>query len=285
MAWSAALVRNTYGDTLITHGMGEPFRRSAKYYDAYYCKLLDYSKHVDCLERIFARQGLDGELVLLDLACGTGTHSLELARRGHKATGIDISPEMIEEARRKGRVVEHGKNAGFLVQDMRSLDVDGRFDAAICMFGGFGYLNTDQDLTGFFSGLRRHLKPRGLFLFEFWNIGGLKDSPYRTWRKVEIEDGVYYNLSESNYDHERGILEISMEHLVHRDGSVIDDFTEKHDMRIYSLQEIMRLLSADGFELLEALDEGDLESMAPSSKETFRIFAVARTKPGETTST
>lgn len=164
----------------------------------------------------------------------------------------------------------------FLVQDMRSLSPDGGFDAAICMFGGFGYLDTDEDLSRFFSGLLNVLVPGGLFLFEFWNIGGLKHTPYRTSRKVEMGEGAYYNLSESRYLPDRGILEISMQYLLTRESAVVEDFMEEHSMRIYSLSEIRRLLSVHGFSLLEAFDEKHLDRLIPPSKEAFRIFAVAQ---------
>jgi len=257
--------------------MGEPFHRSARYYDPYYLTFLDYGKQCDLLEVIFARHGFGENLRILDIACGTGTHCLELVRRGHACCGVDISPEMIAIAKKKAANDDSlVKDPVFLVQDMRSLSLDGGFDAAICMFGGFGYLDTDEDLSRFFSGLSSILLPGGLFLFEFWNIGGLKDTPYRTWRRVEIEEGTYHNLSESRYLPDRGILEISMQHLLTRESAVAEDFTEDHSMRIYSLSEIRRLLSLHGFRLLEAFDERHLDSFTPPSKETFRIFAVAK---------
>ncbi len=151
--------------------VGEAFRRSAKYYDAYYCQILNYPRQCDLLEQLFLRHGLKGSLSILDIACGTGTHCLELAGRGHHTVGVDISPEMIEEARRKASSLSMKKNPQFIVQDMREIGVGRKFDVAICMFGGFGYLDSDNDLSRFFSGLSKHLKPGGLFLFEFWNIG------------------------------------------------------------------------------------------------------------------
>jgi SAM-dependent methyltransferase len=256
--------------------VGAPFRRSARYYDAYYGQILDYPKQCGLLERLFERQGLKATLSILDIACGTGTHCLELAGRGHGVVGVDISPEMIEEARRKASSSSLAKKPAFVVQDMRKLHLGRKFDVAICMFGGYGYLDTDQDLARFFTRLSRHLNPGGLFLFEFWNIGGLKDSPYRTWRKAPFDRGAIYLVSESNFDHQRGILRISMEFIVEQGGSIIDDFIENHEIRIYSLSEMRRLLSANGYQLLEAFDERGLESFSLPSKDAFRIFAVAR---------
>ncbi len=201
-----------------------------------------------------------------------GDPLLKLSERGYHCVGIDVSEEMISIAREKVK----GNVPVFLVQDMRSLDLDDGFDMTICMFGGFGYLDTDRDLSRFFSGLSRILKPEGLFLFEFWNIGGLEDSPYRTWMKVDMGEGAYLNLSESRYFHDRSVLEISIHHFLIRDRALGENFVEEHSMRIYSLQEIQGLLAFHGFRLLEAFDRKNLDSFVQPSKETFRIFAVSK---------
>ena len=242
----------------------------------YYTTFLDYGTHCDRLGEIFSKHGMEGPLRILDVACGTGTHCIELSQRGHSCVGIDVSPEMIQEATSKTVDLPDEKRSRFLVQDMRSLDLEGKFDIAICMFGGFGYLDSDEDLKRFFQGLRKYLKLGGLFLFEFWNVGGLKGSPYKTWGKAPLDDGAFYVLSESRYDFDQSVLNISMEYLIHREGGMVDVFTEDHRMRIYSLSEIRRLLSANDIELLELYDGRRMESLAPPSKDTFRIFTAAR---------
>ncbi len=80
-------------------------------------------------------------------------------------TGIDISERMIEEAKKKTATEEC--KVEYFVQDMRKLNLNRTFDCAICMFGGFGYILTYTDLVSAFSGLRRHLKKNGIFVFEF----------------------------------------------------------------------------------------------------------------------
>lgn len=105
------------------------------------------------------------------------------------------------------------------------------------MLGGFGYLNEDEDLDHLFSGLRKHLRKGGLFLFEFWNVGGLKESPYRTWRKVEMDGGMLHHISESNFDLKSSILDISIEFLITQGDRVVDGIVEQHKIRIYYLRE------------------------------------------------
>src|SRR3989442_14710972 len=84
-------------DSSFTH-----YTRMARYYDIIYSKIVDYSSQADYLERIIAKhkdQKRPGSI--LDVACGTGNYTFIFAERGWKATGIDISNEMIRIATEK----------------------------------------------------------------------------------------------------------------------------------------------------------------------------------------
>lgn len=72
---------------------------SAVYDSLYHDK--DYEGECNLVERLLGAHGKEGLLRLLDLGCGTGNHTLPLARRGHRVTGIDRSPGMLARARVK----------------------------------------------------------------------------------------------------------------------------------------------------------------------------------------
>lgn len=82
-------------------------------------------------------------LKILDVGCGTGRHSLELARRGYEAvTGVDLSPSMLAQARAKATA--EGLQVTFVRQDARRLNVEGAFDVALMLCeGGFSLMETD----------------------------------------------------------------------------------------------------------------------------------------------
>ena len=61
--------------------MEKPFRRSARYYDDFYLRLLDYEKQCDALEKILDKHGVKKGSSLLDLACGTATSSSPLRQK------------------------------------------------------------------------------------------------------------------------------------------------------------------------------------------------------------
>ncbi len=141
----------------------ELFDRIADYYDLLH-EDVDYAAECRLLERVFARFLPRPAASVLDLGCGTGSHALLLAGRGHQVMGIDASPGMLRVARAKAR---GRRNPAFRRADMRSFDLGRTFDAAICMDGAFTHLLTDRDLLTHLRTVRRALAPDGVYAFEF----------------------------------------------------------------------------------------------------------------------
>ena len=132
-----------------------------KYYDRIYW-WKDYDQEVNFLTKVLGRYGVGGRRIL-DVACGTGNHAKILAARGYDVVGVDISDDMLSIARTKVK-----SHARFLRGDMRNLDavVDGRYDAAICLFSAISYNRTRPDLKRTLQGLHHHLRARGVVVFD-----------------------------------------------------------------------------------------------------------------------
>jgi SAM-dependent methyltransferase len=85
--------------------------------------------------------GLESGMRVLDAGCGPGRHSLALARRSLRVTGVDLSPEFVELARNAGTALKVDHPPEFHVGDVRALEYTNEFDAVICLCqGGFGLL-------------------------------------------------------------------------------------------------------------------------------------------------
>jgi SAM-dependent methyltransferase len=98
-------------------------------------------KEVDFLTEELA---LKPGAAILDVGCGTGRHSVELAKRGYKVTGIDLSAEMLKEAREKAKAA--GVDVSFIRADATDFTLPAKFDAAICLCeGSFGLLGHRDD--------------------------------------------------------------------------------------------------------------------------------------------
>src|SRR4029079_1480712 len=110
---------------------------------------------VDFVER---RLGLMPAARVLDVPCGSGRHSIELARRGHRVTGVDISAEAIAHAR--GAAAEAGVEVDLVRDEMRALPRTGAVDAALCMGNSVGYLDLGG-LRDFLAALGGAVRRRG----------------------------------------------------------------------------------------------------------------------------
>ena len=100
---------------------------------------------------------------ILDAPCGSGRHSIALARLGHRVTGIDVSAEAITFARRAAAA--EGVDVSFQVGDMRSVPLTTAFDAAVCLGNSFGYL----DIAGtraFLAALAQAIRPGGALVID-----------------------------------------------------------------------------------------------------------------------
>jgi len=135
----------------------------AENYDRFY-QAKDYRKECDLLELFFSRYGT-GVRTVLDLGCGTGTHAIELASRGYEVTGIDSSMDMLTIAREKSG---NGKKPVFIQGDIQTLYLDQQFDSVVMMFTVLGYMTGKADLQFLSESVKRHLKPGGLFIADFW---------------------------------------------------------------------------------------------------------------------
>jgi SAM-dependent methyltransferase len=95
---------------------------------------------------------------ILDVPCGSGRHSLALAARGHRVTGVDISTEAIAHAREAARTAD--LDVTFAQADMRAIPTGAAFDAAICLGNSFGYLDP-AGARAFVAALAKAIRPGG----------------------------------------------------------------------------------------------------------------------------
>lgn len=254
------------------------YNKLAEYYDLIYGKRENFVEDCDFLDIIFKRFCQNKPVELLDIGCGTGNHVLILAERGMKVIGIDQSEKMIQVSKKKAK--KKRIDSTFFVQDMRYLKIPKKVDCAISMFNGFGYLLTQQDLEQFLSSLHKSLKEDSLFVFEFWNIGGIKSTPYKNWTKRRQNGLLMYRVEQSSFQVETNILQSLKDFIIIQDDKLLDFFEEKHEIKCYTIFELQQLLNANSFELLSVFDFDKRNKMQfkKPERETLRIMAIAKTK-------
>jgi SAM-dependent methyltransferase len=213
--------------------------------------LEDADHQVDLIVRA---AGLEAGMRVLDVPCGTGRIAKRLAAQGLDVLGVDITDRFLDEARAAGLTVEHA--------DMRELPFEEEFDAAICMWGSFGYFDRDGDLAQATAACRA-LRPGGRYLIDTHCL--------ETLLPIFHEEGWFlsgdvYVLQRRAYVPGTGRIETGWTFLRGADRHV-----QTTSIRVYSLHELTDLLSDAGFSTFTALDD-DLE---PLSIGSHRLWMVA----------
>ncbi|UKY53530.1 class I SAM-dependent methyltransferase [Streptomyces inhibens] len=117
---------------------------------------------------------------VLDVAAGTGYHSVTLAQQGFDVTAADGSAEMIERTRRNAE--RHGQNFRVLQADWRSLreSIDGRYDAIVCLGSSFPHLFQEPDRRAVLTEFYEALNPGGILIIDHRNFDAIRQHRYRS---------------------------------------------------------------------------------------------------------
>ena len=227
-----------------------------------------YSAWADYIQAHFEKKGLPGRTVL-DLACGTGSLTWELARRGYEMIGVDISPEMLAEAAAKEGETEVAPI--FLCQSMDKLDLYGTIDACVCCLDSVNYVTDPKKLRKAFERIYLFLIPGGLFLFDINTPSKLQGLDGQVFLD-ETEDA--YCVWRAEYSRRGRICSYFMDifQLDERTGQW-ERGEELHRERAYTMEELTAMLRQAGFSQIRIF--GELKMRPPVDGEQ-RIFFTAR---------
>jgi len=201
---------------------------------------------------------------VLDLCCGQGRHSLELARRGFQVVGVDLSEALLYAARK--RAESEGLSVIFLLCDMREIDFSNEFDAVINMFTSFGYLESEAEDEKVLAKVAQALKSGGKFLLDVVNRDRLvRDFQAREWHAA---DEGWLGLEERTFDHLSGRMETRWV-CVARDGVRYERLSS---VRLYTASELRTMLERAGLKVTNLF--GDYDG-SPYSWDSQRLIVVS----------
>ena len=213
--------------------------------------------------------GLEPNARLLDLCCGQGRHSVPFAQRGYRVTALDLSPAYLELAQQaaRGNKVE----LETISADMRRIPYQNHFDAIVNMYSSFGYLESESDDAQVLESVAKALKPGGRLFLDMLN---------REWAIANYIQNDWHSDPEGTLYVERREFDLVTSRMrvrftiVGTDGSRRDSIG--HDIRLYTLTEITRMLSLVGLEVAETFGGFDGE---PYGIQTRRMIICARKEP------
>lgn len=173
---------------------------------------------------------------LLDVACGTGSHLVHL-RKDFSVSGLELDPSMLEVARRRLPDVE--LHAG----DMRTFDLDRRYDAVTCLFSAIGYMLRREDLDLAMAAMARHLAPGGVLVVEPWFHPEQWFDGHVVADAANEADIAVARVSRSSRD--GNISRFEFHYAVARPEG-IDTFIEPHAMGLWTIEEYRAAMRSTG---------------------------------------
>ncbi len=243
------------------------YRGLAGVYD-YLVAGVDYEGWADYVEEMIRRFGFRPASVL-DLACGTGNTVLPMAKRGYRASGVDLSLQMIDLARRKA--AEAGVEVEYHVGDIRDFLLERQVDLVTCFHDGLNYITDPDDLGRVFKNTARNLSPGGLFIFD---LNALKWIGPADQHPVVIEDENMTIIYRTWHDTGASLWAVELTCFV-REGELYRKFSEIHQERGYEPDQINKMLVEAGFSLLAVYDAFSFD---PPHRGSRRHFYVAQNK-------
>ena len=187
--------------------------------------------------------------ILLDLACGTGSLSEQLARLGFDVIGVDSSEEMLNCALDKK--FDSGLPIQYLRQDMRALDMFGTIDVTVCSLDGINHLESREDVLKVFERVSLFCDPEGLFIFDVNTLHKHRD--------ILADNAFIYSLGDiycgwqNEYDKSDNSVRIYLD-FFEPEGDRYARYSEEFREIYLSPDEITELLAKAGMTALAVFD-------------------------------
>jgi SAM-dependent methyltransferase len=221
------------------------------------------------VDRALAMLGASGSERVLDLACGTGRHSLELARRGFGVVGVDISAELLEIAAADAEA--RSLDASFVQVDLRELDFHDEFDLVLSLNdGAVGYLETEEENLRTFAVIAEALRAGGGHLMQLPNVLYAEAHlPQKTW----IEGSSMIELIDHRWDGRTRYLEGTTTPI--HFGEVFEGVSPiPFRQRLYSVEELTEIYQSVGMSLVNVF-RGNGKPRPPKDSQ-FEVFVAGR---------
>lgn len=223
------------------------FDTYALYYDLLY-KDKDYNGEADYIEKLIKQYSSEAKSIL-DLGCGTGRHDFIFAEKGYSVTGIEMSGKMIEAAN-KNLMPDKSNfpDLKFIQGDIRETELDSKFDVVLSLFHVMSYQTGNEDVRKTLDTAAKHLKPGGIFIFDFWyGPAVLTERPESRVKKLENDEITVERYAEPQLLINENIVDVKYKvHIKEKQNGRTSEINETHKMRYFFLPETRLMLEEYG---------------------------------------
>ena len=223
---------------------------------------VEYGKRAEYIHSLLVQNGCE-KGILLDLACGTGTLSKELASYGYDMILVDSSPEMLSFAR------ERLPDALILCQDMTQLDLYGTINCAVCSLDSINHLLKPCDVKSAFASVSLFMEQGGVFVFDVNTV--YKHEKILGNNNFVYETDDVFCVWQNSYKRKSRTVDISLDIFTLEDGKY-QRHSESFSERAYTLEEITKWLGETGFEVKNMYNDMTYDS---PDEESQRVYFTA----------
>lgn len=228
---------------------------------------VDYEATVEFYGQILRREGVEPRTAV-DLACGTGSVTVLLAKQGLQVVGVDLSPEMLTVASQKAQSLPQPPT--FVCQPLQRLALPRGVDLAVCALDSLDYITDPADCREAIRRVYKALNPGGIFIFDVNTPQKLLAMDGQVF--LDEDDDVYC-VWRGEFDHGSNILSYGMD-LFQRDGAVWHRSFEEHREYAYSQAQLVSYLKDAGFCRVRVY--GDRRLQAPGPEEQRMYFSARK---------
>lgn len=241
---------------------------------------VNYAQWAEYLHVQLQKSGCPGNR-LLDLGCGTGNITIPLAQKGYAITAVDLSTEMLAQAKEKSLQLDAKVlQIEWQQQDMTMLDLyDAEdnfllFDGVIATFDAFNYITEPEALQFLLQDLADHMKENGILIFDIQTPYKLREYLGNQIYTLHREDVEY--MWENHFDEEEQICQMDITFFLRQENGLYQRVEESHTERVYEPELLQLWLQLTGFEVLGIYQE---LSELPIETDSLRAVFVARKLP------
>lgn len=227
---------------------------------------VDYPKRFEYINHFLIENNITNGTVL-DLACGTGSMSIELIKNGFDVIGIDLSENMLEIA--SNRLLEYGDNFSLLKGSMTDYRLDKSVKACICSLDSINHLNDIKDVEKTFCNVYNSLDENGVFVFDVNTI--YKHNEILANNTFVFDEEDFYLVWDNEFVSDR-VVRILLDMFVWN-GKAYDRFSESFEETAYSINDLLYALCRAGFSDISVYDELTLN---PPKEKSERLYFICK---------